>query len=450
MLLGASAGPAAADFSCPEGGGGEWPRLGRNLANHRCSEEKLKPNKLTREWEIHGLTGMTSVPIAKANALYFGDWTGNLHKVDSHTGAAIWTTDLGTASRATPLIEGDRVYAVGAPNQLHALDINTGAILWTSILDTHPRTLLESSPVSVGNLVIIGVASFELVFNQTDYTFRGSVVALDKDTGAEVWRVYTAEDNETSGAGVSVWSSAAIDKSRKLLYIGTGQGYTAPASPRSDAVLAIKYKTGEVAWVTQFTTGDYYTIPAAGPGPDADVGATPNLINVDGRDLVTVGSKAGVFKALDPDSGAVVWSTQLTQGSALGGVMGTAATDGELIYVNSNSWTAFGWNTNNMHNPGDTSTTFALDAASGQIVWSVPMAAPMFGAVTVANGVVYHGLINGQIFGLDGQTGAVVFQDTAPGTIGSGVSVADKRLFVGYGVNFGAGMSPDAGVLCYK
>ena len=86
--------------------------------------------------------------------------------------------------------------------------------------------------------------------------------------------MYVTEDDETSGAGVSVWSSAAVDTERKLAFIGTGQTYEPPASPKADAVVAINYETGTLEWFRQFTEDDIYTALMPLPqGPDADIGA---------------------------------------------------------------------------------------------------------------------------------------------------------------------------------
>jgi polyvinyl alcohol dehydrogenase (cytochrome) len=346
-------------------------------------------------------------------------------------------------------VHRSRVYAA-TNNQVFSVNADDGSIVWSTTLDTHPNTLLESSPIVVDGLVIIGVAGFELLFDKPEYTFRGGIVAMNAETGAEVWRVYTTQNDGTTGAGVSVWSSPAIDEKRHMLYIGTGQAYSAPASPLSDSVLAIDYRTGQLVWKNQFTPGDIFTVPDGGPGPDADIGATPNLIRVDGRDIVTVGSKAGLFKAIDRDSGATIWERQLGRGSTLGGIMTTAATDGNLIYVNSNSWIAYGFILSNTHNALDTSTTYALDAKTGATVWSVKMPAPMFGAMALADGKLFHGLINGRIVALDAATGSLLFEDQAPGTIGSGFSIGHGRVYVGYGFSFFNGTSADAGVISYK
>ena len=127
---------------------------------------------------------------------------------------------------------------------------------------------------------------------------------------------------------------------RKLAYIGTGQTYEPPASPRGDSLMAIDYETGAVRWLRQFTADDVYTIFGSPPqGPDADIGAAPNLFKIGDRDVVGVGDKAGVYAVLDRDTGATVWAEQFPTGSHLGGIMTTAAYHGGQLYLSSNQWT---------------------------------------------------------------------------------------------------------------
>ena len=110
-------------------------------------------------------------------------------------------------------------------------------------------------------------------------TFRGTVVALDAATGAEAWRFHVTDEAAGEGAGVSVWSSPAVDRERGVLYIGTGQAYGLPAPARSDSLVALDLATGEEVWHRQFTAGDAWSV-ALPSGLDADVGAMPNLFTV--------------------------------------------------------------------------------------------------------------------------------------------------------------------------
>src|SRR5690606_6477569 len=226
---------------------------------------------------------------------------------DLDTGAAVWTTTVtagigpfGAMVDDSPLLFESKVFIGDGAGRLHALDLHTGAVLWTAVLDTHDNARIFSSPVVAGGRVVVGVGSYELAFEKPSYTFTGSVVALDPDTGAVDWRFFTTNDDATSGAGASVWSTAAVDEGRGLLYIGVGQAYDEPAGPYTDSLIALRTDTGELAWHRQFTADDVYRIFRTPPnGPDADVGAAPNLFTIDGRDVVGVGDKAGVYSVLD-------------------------------------------------------------------------------------------------------------------------------------------------------
>ena len=285
------------------------------------------------------------------------------------------------------------------------------------------------------------MSSGELSEEKEDYTFRGSTVALDWDTGEELWRVYMTEDDETSGAGVSVWSTAAVDTERKRMFIGTGNTYEAPASPRSDSVVAIDYMTGDVAWVKQFTEGDVYTILQPPPqGPDADIGAAPNLFQIDGRDVVGVGDKGGVYAALDRDTGEEVWVRKVGPGSHLGGIMAAAAYNNGRIFLTTNLWPE-GFDTMNLfvpnfNDPQNTSEAVALDANTGEDIWRVPIASPTIGGTSYVNGIVFTGHTVGLMQAFDASNGDLLWEDQAGVTLASGQSVSEGLLFVSYGFSF--------------
>jgi polyvinyl alcohol dehydrogenase (cytochrome) len=432
---------------------GCWTSYGGNIQNTRNAATETKITKtnaasLHELWRVSGATGATSTPAVFGNAVYFGAWDGTLRAVSATTGTPLWTRQLnGGIIDDSPLLFGDNLYVGDASGNLHAVDPPTGVVRWTKELDPHPNARIFSSPVGVGDIVIVGVASVELALSKPDYTFRGSVVALDAATGALRWRVYMTGNDAQSGAGVSVWSTAAIDTHRKLAYIGTGNTYEAPASPRSDALMAIDYTTGTVRWVRQFTAGDVYVIFRPPPqGPDADIGAAPNLFRIGDRDVVGVGDKAGVYAVLDRDTGDTIWAKRFGSGGHLGGIMTTAAYDGTSLYLAANAWT----NEIDFHNVGNTSTTYALDAATGAVRWQRALPSPVFGAMTYANGVVYQPTVTGTVYALNGSTGAILWSSTPGADLGGGISVANGRVFVPYGFWFFASpANPNGGLVAY-
>lgn len=424
-----------------------WPSYGRDLANTRANLAETEITAatvagLTERWSLP-LLGCTSTPAVVDGVAYFGDWDGNVHAVDAATGASVWTQEV-TESAIDPsvLVANEMLYVGDGTGFFFALERATGEVAWSVELDAHENTHIFSSAAYVDGMVIVGVAGIELVLLKDDYTFRGSLVALDADTGDERWRVYMTEDDTSGGAGVSVWSSPAVDEERGWVFIGTGNTYEAPASPRADGLVAVDYTSGAVKWVRQFTADDVFTIFQPEPqGPDADVGAAPNLFTAGDRDLIGVGDKAGFYSVLDRESGETVWAKPITEGSHLGGVMSSAAYAEGVIYVTSNHFSPMSDLASALDEPieEDTHTTVALDAGSGDELWRVEAPYPSVGGLTYAGGVVYHGSVDGTMHALDAASGDALWSQKVSDSLASGSSLVNGTLYVSHGFRFFTG-----------
>ncbi len=425
-----------------------WTRYGydANNSRHNAAERAITPETiacLEERWSVDGLAGVTSTPAVADGTVYFGDWAGTLHARDVATGEPRWTTPLGLQLDDSPLVGEELVWIGDNDGFVHAVSREDGSAQWSVELDAHPAAAIYGSPVLAGSRLLVGVASTELAMLMDDYTFRGSVVALDPETGDEAWRTYMTTDDETAGAGVSVWSTASIDPDRNLAFIGTGNTYEPPAAPLSDSVVALDLTTGDIAWSRQFTAGDVYTIFMPEPqGVDADIGGAPNLFTIsdlDGeRDVVGVGDKAGVYAVLDRDDGETIWATQLGPGSHLGGVMTTAAVGDGVVYTSCNLWVG---NIFDFGSDENSAVVYALDAATGETLWQRPMPRPVFGALTLAGDVVWHTTIDGTLHGLDAATGVELWTakpgaDETEAGMGGGVTIVDGTVYVGYGFWF--------------
>lgn len=160
------------------------------------------------------------------------------------------------------------------------------------------------------------------------------------------------------------------------------------------------------------------------------------------QDLVGVGQKSGVFWSLDADTGAVVWNTKVSPGGAAGGIMWGSAYDGRHIYTSSaNSrhleWDLFGGGTTT----GGIWT--ALDPATGRVVWQTanPTGSTAGGAVSAANGVVYACSQDpvGHMYALDASSGAIAWDYESGGSCNSGAAIVEGKVFWGTGY---AGFGP--------
>ncbi|HEX5947182.1 MAG TPA: PQQ-binding-like beta-propeller repeat protein [Acidimicrobiales bacterium] len=433
----------AGDARPDAGDDAAWVRFGHDLANTRAVADETTLDTATvtdlaPAWEVDGILGVSGTPAVADGVVYLGDWTGLLRALDAESGDEVWNHDLGGGYVGGSVAVDDTQVVVGTFDaRIVSLDRASGEPRWEASVDAHPKAVVFGSPVIVDGLVVVGVGSFEVFAPGDPPTFRGSVVALDAETGDERWRFWLTKGDATEGPGVSIWSSPAVDTERGVLYIGTGQAYALPAPPRSDALLALDLHTGAEVWTTQFTAGDAWTITDPS-GLDADVGAAPNLFEAGGTDAVGVGDKAGAYRALDRDTGEVLWERKLTEGGAQGGIMASAAVADGTVYVASNDG-------------GRDAVLVALDAAAGQEVWRGDVGAHVTGPLTWANGVLYVSDDSGRIAAYDADGGARLWAHDVPFPAAGGIAVVDGTVYAGWGWWLaGAPDDADGGIIAFR
>ena len=98
-----------------------------------------------------------------------------------------------------------------------AVNQQTGALLWITKVEAHPAAIITGSPVVVGSVIYQGISSMEeSLANNKSYaccTFRGSVVALNADTGKILWQQYTVPNNNGltgNYSGGPIWQPVAV------------------------------------------------------------------------------------------------------------------------------------------------------------------------------------------------------------------------------------------------
>jgi polyvinyl alcohol dehydrogenase (cytochrome) len=185
-------------------------------------------------------------------------------------------------------------------------------------------------------------------------------------------------------------------------------------------------------------------------------GSGPNLFSVhDGhgrpRDVLGVGEKSGVYWALDPEDGSLIWHTQVGPGSTLGGIEWGTATDGQRIYVPNANRFGITYTLQPSGIQANSGSWSALDPVDGKLLWQtgtpgqcsaqtsgVVQGCMALGPTSVANGVVFAGSMdvnpnNPTMFALDGSTGKILWSFAAGSSVIAGPAIVADSLYWGAG-----------------
>ncbi|MFC7594977.1 PQQ-binding-like beta-propeller repeat protein [Terrabacter sp. GCM10028922] len=360
---------------------------------------------------------------------------GAVMAINKGTGALVWKTQVeshpaaiitqsatifngvvyvGTSSQEEALATNPNYPCCSFRGSLAALDVKTGAILW--------KTYMTPSTDFPGNAV------------------WGSSPAIDVKRGS----VYVSTGNNYNAP------QSALDCVAANAGNPTAQRACLPADDHFDSVIALDLRTGAVKWAFEALAFDAWTvdcIPFLGEGvncpepagPDFDFGQAPALFKAaNGRELVGAGQKSGQYWALDPGTGAVVWVTQAGPGGTAGGLQWGSAVDGKRVYTANANSNLIEWN-------GSTSGVWSgLDGVTGQRVWETrpPDGGSTSGPVTTANGVVFGCSLDaqGHMYALNAATGQVLWSFASGGSCLSGAAISNGTVYWGSGYsNFGFG-----------
>ena len=424
-------------------------------------ESVLSPDAVSRfglsvRWRFNTPGSVSGTPAVVHRVIYDGDLGGNFYALRDagRRPVLLWQRNVGAPITDSPLVVSLRpgkseVIFGDQGGYVYGLDAATGAVDWRVRPNTTGPNMAvygSATPVALGGTtyVAIGVSSNEeglpLSSSHPRFSSRGSVVLLDPSTGHMIWQTYTITDAEAAAgaSGATVWSTPTYDRQTHTLYVTTGNNFSAPATPTSDAVLALDAATGRILWTTQATPGDTYDgLGNASPSaPDLDFGDSPQVYKLpNGHKVVGAGQKSGVYYVLDAATGRVLHALALEPGGALGGLFADTAVDPQagLVLANGVNWP----------HPETTlpvgGDLFAVSLAGTRKRWGFQTPhSPDLTGVAVADGVVYfQSLLDGNLYALDERSGRLLARAPTAGS-SSGPAVAGGRLYEGTGFAFGA------------
>jgi polyvinyl alcohol dehydrogenase (cytochrome) len=423
-------------------------------------------------------------PNVVGGRVYVGSNDGTIYAIDARTGCLYWMYRAKSMVRSGVVVGPDkRAYVGDLDANLYALDTESGKLIWQKKADDQPFARITGTPKLYNGRLYVPIASQEENAGANPIypccKFRGNLVAIDAKTGAVIWRAYTSPEPKPTGtnksgvqfygpSGATTWSSPTLDLKRKAIYIMTGNGYSDPNIKTADAIVAIDMTTGEIRWSQQGSPdmfnwdcgprGGGGNCPA-NHGDDVDFGSSAVLFDIGGgKQVLVAGQKSGMVHAFDPDQdGKIVWQTRIGKGSTLGGILWGIAGHEGIAYVPLSDI--------DRQKPDAGGGMFAIDAATGKVLWHTPPPAPACLAKPGCNsaqlappsaieGAVFSGSMDGHLRAFDMTAGKIIWDFDAvqsfpttngiPATGGSfsstGPTIADGMLYVnsGYG---GQGMA---------
>jgi alcohol dehydrogenase (cytochrome c) len=473
----AAAGAAAATLLAACGGDAQddaWRVPNADLAGTRAAPETSvdasNAGKLRVRWrfafrERPTYSGIyASTPVSDDTTVYVQDLRSNVYALDRSGGTVRWTRRLRAPNEGPNGLAVDDGRVFGATDSdAFALSVEDGRRLWRRHLTSATEQLVDVAPVPWQGLVFLSTVGYAP-------GGRGSIYALDAETGAVRWKFVTIEHpwrypREAGGGGI--WYPVSIDGDGRL-YAGNsnptpwggtpekpnGGAFPGPV-PYTDSLLVLDAKTGRLLWHDQVTPHDVR---------DYDFEATPILARVDDKDLVFGAGKAGRVIAWDRETRRRRWATAVglhrndvgplprRRVTVCPGLLGGVETpmayaDGRLFVpvVDLCGWgrAAGRQPLTDVEPESGRGRLAALDAATGKRLWERRLPSPSFGCATVAGDVVFTSTYDGIAYAFAARDGRLVWRRRLRAGINACPAVVGNVVLFGAGVRNGRGAKPE-------
>jgi len=243
---------------------------------------KSNVKRLVPVWNVslQNELGEQAQPLVYDGVMYVSNarWT---YAIDALTGKVIWRTAVeydpdtprvvccGVSNKGVAIYEG-KVFRTTLDAHVLALDQKTGKQVWKQkAAEWKEGYSLTVAPIVANGVLITGCSGAE-------FGARCFLDGWDPATGKKLWRRYTTAGPGEKGhetwepresylrGGASTWITGSYDPELDLVYWGTGNaGAWNPAKRKGDnlyvaTLLAIRPKTGEIAWHYQVAPNDIW------------------------------------------------------------------------------------------------------------------------------------------------------------------------------------------------
>jgi outer membrane protein assembly factor BamB len=340
-------------------------------------------DELDVQWIFTTQGAVESSPAVVNGVVYIGSDDGNLYALNAATGAMKWSYFTGTAAGradnscpsclipapiiSSPAVANGAVFFGSSNNGVYALSASTGSLLWT-FTTGGPVT---SSPAVANGAVYIG-------------SNDGNLYALNATTGALLWSYAT----------------------------GLSQGNLSPAVAEGVVYAACN----SLICGLDATTGALVSNQGAGlASPTSSVAIAAGVAYLGDNDTLGQGYSMEAYGLRFPGESGFIWSdpTQFNLPAYASPAFANNVVYFGDVYL------------------GGAATAFALDAANGNLLWSAGFFANVNASPAVANGIVFLGVEDDNVYALDAANGNKLWFFPTGNEVDSSPSVVNGIVYIG-------------------
>lgn len=333
-----------------------WTTEGESPLRSNAISSTLRP-PLEEVWTFDAGAGFGAVsPLIVDEIVFVATRKGDVHAVNLETGRRVGQASFGESIEGTPVYDDGMLYVpVGWGRR---------ALVGYNLLRGSARWKVNGASINAGLLTYSDV-----VIAADD---EGHVRAYKKEDGALDWEVDLGDDASVRAAPILAGG---------LLVIADDGG----------RIAGLKPEDGSLVWSTSV---------------DAPVLSTSSS---DGENLFVSTSRGRLVK-LSIGDGTELWTFALASEDPY--FASPAVADGQVVFGASDGMVR------------------ALDAETGALMWSTSVEAAVTAAPLLTADVVYVGTMESELIALDRTTGAVIWEHELGGRMKSGLAASENRLVV--------------------
>jgi outer membrane protein assembly factor BamB len=393
-------------------------------------------------WNYTTGAEVESSPAVANGVVYFGRYDNNLYAVNASTGEPIWTYPMGTVF-SSPAVANGVVYAGDLDGTFNALDATSGALLWRY---NTPDTMIFSSPAVANGIVYIGNDDGSLyAFGSFPDEPPASVTALHTVSTGQLRITWVWTDPRTIGfSHVMVYLNGIFQGNVSK---GTGTWNVSGLSPATAYTISTR-TVGEKGWINQTwvnntaTTGglsvsyiDPREVMEGSPAFTLEVygtGFSPNssIIQWNGAGQATRYLQSGQLEMVVPAE--LVAHSRRVAITVFDNLSGEVSNTAYLLVTDGpNSAKAWKFRSDLPNSGVYENGGIRPD---GDLLWNYTTQGRVGSSPAVANGIVYVGSQDNNLYAFNASTGANLwtYNSSEPGSwVSSSPAVADGVVYIG-------------------